>query len=133
MKKKEENNGSQIGIENMSDISTIRNILMGQQIEESENKFQSIQDRIDEHDRQIQDKLESLKRNMDSRIASLEQEIDERFEKLESLFMENLGTLEKKTDKGLAKISSKLEQSSRNDKKQIGKLLSQMGERLMKD
>ena len=102
----------------LGEISTIRNILMGQQMSDYERRFEDLRNSLttvsDEHHR----RLESFTNETEERFGNLEKEISERFDLLEKLMNERLSQLE-----------NKMNDLSSGDRKDLSQLLRQMADK----
>ncbi len=104
----------------LGEISTIRDILMGQQIAEFEKRFAEIKSQEEKMERDIQKKITSLEKDIDSRLSALEKDMGNRFDKLESLIKDNINALD-----------GKLNKVTKSDKEMLGQLLQDMGKKLL--
>ncbi len=104
----------------LGEISTIRDILMGQQIAEYQEKFDIVKAREEQMELDFNNKIEALEKDVDARFNSLEKEMGARFDKLEKLLKDSISDLD-----------GKLDNVSKSDKETLGQMLQQMGEKLM--
>ena len=116
MAKKEDPNGTM----NLGELSTIRNILMGQQMNEYDSRFAEVEKLIVDSEEKSNQKLNALAEKTAQQMDALKAEMSERFDKLESLLMDNV-----------SKLNQKMEATSRDDKHELGKFLSEVGKKLM--
>lgn len=93
--------------EQIQEINTIRNILMGQQMTEYQSRF-------DELSKKLQDQYS-------------------RMEELNNQLQEQLHALHKLVDQNHADINQRLEAVSREDRHRIGQLLRTFGDQLLTD
>jgi len=104
----------------LGEISTIRDILMGQQINEYQEKFNELDEKTDALDKSMSDRLTQLEKNIDARLTEMEKTFAEKMDKLEGLMTNNVQQLDEK-------VSS----SSSHDKHLIGQLLQDMSKQLL--
>ncbi len=104
----------------LGEISTIRDILMGQQINEFQAKFDRADERTDSLQNLMDEKLQALEKDMQNKMNELEKNMSERFDKLEDLLKQNVSGLE-----------NKLSQSSKTDKELLGQMLQEVGQKLL--
>ena len=72
MSKKDQNGQVQL-----SDISTIRNILMGAHIAQFETRFEALEKKLEEQSQQFSEQLQNLENAMDQRLQELAAKMDE--------------------------------------------------------
>lgn len=104
----------------LGEISTIRDILMGQQINEFQKKFDEVNDKNVALEKMFEQKVQTLEKDMKSKMDELEKGMSARFDKLEALLKDNVNNLE-----------SKLSSSSKNDKELLGQMLQEVGNKLL--
>jgi len=132
------NNGASLG-----EISTIRDILMGQHINDFEAQFQALQKQLERVEDKFTQKIKDLSSNsnalnrelnkdMIARFSQLESLTDSRFSEMESTTDGRIGQLEQSLKDGLTDLQNKMEESSMNDKERIGQLLMEAGQNLLK-
>ncbi len=120
MEHKENSGNSTAGAGGLGDISMIRDILMGQQINEFDKKFNELDSSLSKVDATANEKIRLLKQQTEQRFDTLEKEVHERFDLLEKLVRENTSML-----------METIKQSSKNDQHAIGKIFSEMSQKLM--
>lgn len=114
-------NGTSTGADlNLGDLGQIRNILMGQQMSAYEARFKALEEQLNSEAAANAKRLEELEKETRKSIEAMEKGSNASFERLEKM-------VEKKLDQ----LTKKLEDSSLRDKNRIGKLLSDMGKKLM--
>lgn len=111
-----ENNGNGM----LGEISTIRNILMGEQMSQYETKFQALQEDLSKARLQLEKDLKGAANATDDRLSKLEKDMNVRFDKLEQLLSDSLDSM-----------NQKLEATSHADKQQLGKMFAEIGKKLM--
>ena len=104
----------------LGEISTIRDILMGQQINEFQKKFDATDGKVGELEKLMDKKLQSLEKDLNSRVDDMEKNMTARFDKLESLLKENVDNIE-----------AKLATSSKSDKALLGQMLQEVSKKLL--
>ena len=105
---------------NLGELSTIRNILMGQQMAEYEQSFKEVNDTINEKEEDTHQKIQDLENRMNERFSNLKKDMNNRFDRLESLLMENV-----------RQINEHIAASSTKDKADLGKLLATVSAQLI--
>jgi hypothetical protein len=115
------NNGkSNVAEPNLGEINTIRDILMGQHIHHYDAKFE-----------QLQEELELLKAELEERIEAVDQ-----FHKLSMIDFskesnQRMTRMEKNLVKQVESLEEKIRSTSTVDKKELGKMMANIGKRLM--
>ncbi len=104
----------------LGEISTIRDILMGQQMSEYNERFKEMEASQEKSKKEVEDQIKDLDKALDKRLSTLEKDINSRFDKLEELLLGKVSELENRMD-----------HSSVNDKKALGAMLQEVGNRLM--
>ena len=130
MAKKDNNlasNGASLG-----EISTIRDILMGQHINDFESKFQSLATKLSALEDKMTKKIKDLDSNIKASQKDFSNDTTSHFEQLEEKTDSRFAQLEQSLQDGLTDLRNALEESSLNDKERIGKLLMDAGKSLMK-
>ena len=105
---------------NLGELSTIRNILMGQQMAEYDQSFKSVSDRMDKSEASYNEKLKDFEERVNTRFNTLEQDINNRFDRLEKLLLENVNQL-----------NTKIDNVSTTDKADLGNMLAEISKRLI--
>ncbi len=105
---------------NLGEISTIRDILMGQQMEDYERRFQAMEEKMAEM-------VENLEAQIDS---SNNQSLDQK-NQLEKSLTDQLNQLDDSIGKRLDALEQALQQTSKADKAKIGQLLTEIGQKLI--
>ena len=118
MAKKESNNGSAMGF---GEISTIRDILMGEQMTQYEGQFTTIQAQISTIEKLFNDKVAKLEANTAQQLNSLQEEINTRFDKLEASIQQNTQVNNEKHQQALIK-----------ERQSLGKMLAEVSNQLLK-
>ena len=113
----------------LRELSTIRDILMGDEMALYAQKFKDIEVRFERNAEENAENLHNLTvataqqvANLNARIDALSLYTSDRFDRLERLLQENVDTLNKK----IAKAST-------NDKAQLGKMLANIAQKLATD
>ena len=110
----------QLSAAQLSEISTIRNILMGQQMSEYESQFNKVSDEIASARGHFAAELKTQDEKTDGRFQQLEKDMNERFDRLEKLLADHVHRLD-----------DKLLEISKSDKNDLGKMLSDLSKKLM--
>ena len=112
----------QLSIAQLSEISTIRNILMGQQMSEYEHSFTELNNDIVKTKEHFSLQLSNLSNHTDERLQKLEKEMIERFHRLEKLLPDHVNRLDEK-----------LLFISKTDKNDLGKMLADLSKKLISE
>lgn len=128
---KKDNHNSNNGA-SLTEISTIRDILMGQHIDDFESKFKSLQDQLAKVESKLTKKINDLSTDSSARQKELNNELVTRFSQLESSTDSRFGQIEQSLKDGLADLQNMMDEASMNDKERIGKLLMEAGKDLLK-
>ncbi|MCB0518570.1 MAG: hypothetical protein H6577_10340 [Lewinellaceae bacterium] len=115
--KNEQHPSAQVG-----EISTIRNILMGQQMAAYEAHFASIGESLATMKSEFSNDLKSLGNYTDDRISNMEKDMNERFDRIEKLLSEQV-----------KRLDEKLQETSKDDRNTLAKTLEELSRRLAKD
>ncbi len=115
--KKTENATMEAGL---GEISTIRDILMGQYIHHYDAQFERMQEEIDHLREQLEEKIAEVDRFHKLSLMDLSKGNNQRFNKLEKSLAKQVNQLE-------VKILS----SSVADKKELGKMMANVAKKLM--
>lgn len=115
MASKKENTGMNLG-----EITTIRNILMGQQMQEYDGRFESVQEHLNVVEASLNEKINSLEKQTENRLQELQNDMSERFDKLEKLLVNSIEDLHTKVDK-----------ITGDDRQKMGELFAEMSKRLL--
>lgn len=105
---------------NVGEIGMIRNILMGEQINDFEQRFKSLQDRISELEQQLSTKINNLDEAAQLSMAKAAEEQNVRFAEIEKQIMTNVEKLHHRIDK-----------VSKDDKARLGKMLEKVSKQLI--
>lgn len=105
----------------LSEVSAIRDILMGKQMAEYEGKFKELDAKLAAMEARLQQQQENAAKKAQKDLKSLEKELFQRLEKLEQLFAKNMSELDQK-----------MEALSKADKVSLGEMLANLGEQLAK-
>ncbi len=116
----------------LGEISTIRDILMGQQINDFESKFEALQQQLDKVEAKLTDKIKDLSAATKAANKEMEKETAARFASMQNETEGRIAQVERSLQDGLADLQQQMEDSSLNDKERIGKLLMDAGSALMK-
>lgn len=109
------------GVPNLSEITMIRDILMGEQMADYDRRYEQINHKIEDVTAHFKQVLDQLQQDYNDRLQLMQQTFDHRLDELEKLLKKNVDHLDKK-----------LENVSREDKTELGKLLANLSTQLMK-
>jgi hypothetical protein len=104
----------------MKELATIRDILMGPEMQEYAERFDSIDEHFSRNETETMNRFHALEQHVNERFQSLEQMMNDRFSRLEQLLAQT-------TDMFHQKIANK----STSDKADLGKMLAQIAEKLV--
>ncbi len=104
----------------LGEISTIRNILMGNHMAEYSTQFKGIQDQFDASNKDKEEHFQKLEADVDNRFNKMEEAMNARFDKLEALLTDNVQRLHERVNT----VSS-------TDKADLGRLLAEVSNRLI--
>jgi|AntRauTorckE5430_2_1112549.scaffolds.fasta_scaffold02604_5 DNA anti-recombination protein RmuC len=111
-----QNNG---GI-NLGELSTIRNILMGQQMAEYEKSFKEVNDTINQKEAEKNQQIKALENRIEERFDNLDKDMKDRFDRLEAFLLENV-----------RQINERISEVSTSDKTNLGQLLAEVSVNLL--
>lgn len=117
-----DNGNNKNGTMSLGEISTIRDILMGQQMSEYDTRFKAMEERIAE-----------LTESLEAQIDQVQNETTSNNNGLEKSLTSQINSLDKALSKRLEQLENKLQQTSQKDKAKIGKMLADMGKKLMEE
>lgn len=116
----------------LGEISTIRDILMGQHINDFESKFEALQQQLEKVETKLADKIKDLSATTKTANKEMGKETAARFASIQNETESRIAQVEGSLRDGLADLQQSMEDSSLNDKERIGKLLMEAGNALMK-
>jgi len=117
MSKKEENNAIP---PSLGEISTIRDILMGQQMNEYDSRFQILDNKINSLEVELFKRLEEMENRLSSQFNHFKQEMNTR-----------LDAMEKQASTNSNQLDQKIEKVSQADNLRLGKMLAKVSKQLM--
>lgn len=103
-------------------LETIRDILMGSQMENYSNTFSDLRKSIGENQEQANQELKKL-----------ESKVDEHFQKLEKNIFQKLDEMNSSMKEQVDELHKRIDQVSSNDKQKMAKLLAMMSQNLIND
>ena len=121
MAKKENNNISNSGISS-GEIGTIRDILMGQQISQNEERFEIIEARI-----------EKMEERFNNRIKTLENKLEEQHTTSQGDFTKRFEILETKLSNSQQSFNEKIDLLRRKEREKLSTLLAQLSQHLLEE
>lgn len=110
------------GSMSLGEISTIRNILMGQEMSEYDRRFKELEDRIAAMNEALETQIDHAQNEANSQSNTLEKNLNSQ-----------INSLDKALSKRLEQLETKMLQTSQKDKNKIGKMLLDMGKKLMEE
>lgn len=105
---------------NLGEIGMIRNILMGEQINDFEQKFKQMQDRIHE-----------LEEKLNSKINALNEATQQSFDKAKAERSNKFAEIEKQIIDNVEKLNNRVNKVSKDDKARLGKMLEKVSKQLI--
>ena len=118
MAKKENTNGN--GTSGGGDITMLRDILMGQQINEYDGRFDSIEDLLKEQETAFNTKIQTLEKKLTKQLLQSQEDTKAR-----------LNTLEKRLISDMQEVDSKLHQQRTQERRKIGQMLLEMSKQFL--
>ena len=103
-----------------NEISTIRSILMGEQMAGYAEHFAKLEKEITANKDYFSNELSSLGHQTDARIQRLEKDMNERFDRLEQLLKDHV-----------ARLDQKLLEVTTTDKQNLGQMLAELSSKLI--
>ncbi len=128
----------------VGEIGLIRNILMGQYMQEYDERFRLLEQkilslesdlsaRIASGSKESNMQLEGLEKSFDERIAATERIMGEKIIALEQHSASKVANLEKIVLNNIADLQLKMMEMSRSDRAEFGKMLTELGQKIIKD
>ena len=118
MAKKENTNGNRTS--GGGDITMLRDILMGQQINEYDGRFDSIEDLLKEQETAFNTKIQTLEKKLTKQLLQSQEDTKAR-----------LNTLEKRLISNMQEVDSKLHQQRTQERRKIGQMLLEMSKQFL--
>ena len=118
MAKKENTNGN--GTSGGGDITMLRDILIGQQINEYDGRFDSIEDLLKEQETAFNTKIQTLEKKLTKQLLQSQEDTKAR-----------LNTLEKRLISNMQEVDSKLHQQRTQERRKIGQMLLEMSKQFL--
>ncbi len=106
----------------LGDISMIRDILMGQQINEFENRFAELSNRVQQLEQDLRKSMQEQEDRSNQRFSKMTEEMNERFARVQ-----------KNLDDNTKMLDDKINRTSKTDKALIGAMLIEIGKQLVDD
>jgi hypothetical protein len=128
----------------VGEIGLIRNILMGQYMQEYDERFRLLEQkilslesdlsaRIASSSKESNMQLEGLEKTFDERINATERIAGEKIIALEQHSASKVATLEKIVLNNIADLQLKMMEMSRSDRAEFGRMLTELGQKIIKD
>lgn len=121
----------QNGMTGLGEISTIRDILMGQHIAQYSQKFEETDAERERMEKALQEKIDKLHQETHARIDALHQETQARIDALEKTMLTRFELLEQLLSDQVSRLDEKIQTTSVNDKAALGRMLTDIGKTLM--
>ena len=118
MAKKENTNGN--GTSGVGDITTLRNILMGQQIDEYDGRFEHLEERVKDQEIAVQKKIQLLEKQIEDQTLQSQNDMLMRLTKLENLLLDTMQG-----------VTSKVAKQRAEERRALGKMLLEMSKRFL--
>ncbi len=112
-------NNSTNGVD-LGELGMIRNILMGQQISEWETKYTEINQDLEARAQELEELIANQGQIADRELSAIDKAVGARMDKLE-----------KSMDKRFEQLEQKLVDATQKDRHKMGKMLSEIGRKLM--
>lgn len=132
------------GAVQLGEISTIRDILMGQQMSEYESRFKELEAYMQAAEQRLRAQIDTLagdnskqlqqvETQAQQRLGSVEKRISEQFDELETLANNRFTQLEKLLASNTERLQQEIKQTSQQDRHRIGSLLLNIGNQLLEE
>ena len=103
----------------LGEISTIRDILMGEQMTEYDSRFQQLNERLNAAEERINNRIDELQARQEAALQQLRKDTEARLEALSQQLGSKSGELEER-----------INTVSRNDRVRLGEMLSELGKQI---
>ncbi len=113
------NNNGALNNSAFGDIGMIRDILMGQQISEYEQRFREMEESFARQENIFNEQIHTMRQQNEERLIAMEHDVAQKFDRLEKLLKENVQD-----------IKNSMAANSSGDKQALGSLLAEMGKKL---
>jgi ElaB/YqjD/DUF883 family membrane-anchored ribosome-binding protein len=104
----------------IGDVSMIRDILMGQHINEFENRFSEISNRVQQLEQDLRKVMQEQEDRTNQRFSKMTEEMNDRFARVQ-----------KNLDDNTKMLDEKINRTSKADKAIIGAMLIEIGKQLV--
>lgn len=115
------NNNKEKGLMNLGDVSTIRDILFGSDIQSIEDRFEQVNTKLNDIESRSKKNLEALKKQNEDNLKSL----DKNFEG-------KIAEMDRQMKQHVAHIEKQILNVSKSDKKSLAEMLQQLSVSLIK-
>lgn len=115
----------------LGEISTIREILMGGHINQYEAEFNQIKQRIANEREATDNQRTALEQHLLAEINSLEARINDRLDTLTQQMNERFDSLENQVSEQVQMLQERIAHVSKTDKADLGRLLAEVSNRLI--
>lgn len=109
-------NGNGIGL---GEISTIRNILMGEQMSQVNSTFEN-----------LNQKLAEMEKRFETKIASMEKAHESQLEKMKSAYETKIKSLEEELVSSTDKINAYIVSEKKEERERLSNLFAEMGNQI---
>jgi len=117
------NNTDMNNLNGLGEISTIRDILMGDKISVYESRFNELSEKLDALNKLIDTKALESNNHINSLSNQLEKSVEQNIE-------QRMTMMEKKLNDAVEKLNARIDKRSKNDNARIGKLFIDFGKKL---
>lgn len=100
----------------LEELSMIRNILMGQQMEEYQSRFKELGESLEKAQNLLSEELKALKVDHEARMDSMTQQFEQQLSELTQAFQQK---------------TTEIETQRKADRNQLGQLLIDLGKELL--
>ena len=113
---KKETNGVNFG-----ELSTIRNILMGQQMNDYDNRFMELKDQLEKVETSLNSRLEEIEQKQEAYNEEIQKVFTAKLDRLESLLLQNINDV---------KVTAS--EKTAQERTDLAQLFAEMSNRLLK-
>ena len=103
----------------LGEISTIRDILMGEQMHEYESRF-----------KHLEEEFNTYKAEMATQMQQMQEAHEKQLNSLKELFLERLSSLEQSLNEKSTSLDEKIDAQTTSDRNRLGDLLKELGQQL---
>lgn len=103
----------------LGEISTIRDILMGEQMHEYESRFKNLEEEFNTYKTETAIKIQEMQETHEKQLAQLK-----------ALFLERLNSIEQSLNEKSTGLEEKIDAQTATDRNRLGTLLQELGQQL---